>query len=87
MAHIGKRRGVYRVLVGKPEKSNQLEDPDIDSSVVLKGIFMWDFGHGLDSTGSRQGQVAVSGECSKESQAVHKVGSFVNCLRTCQLLK
>jgi hypothetical protein len=81
------RRGVYRVLVGKPEKNNQLGDPDMDGSIVLKRIFMWDFGHRLDSSGSRQGQVVVSGESSKESQVVHKVGSFVDCLRTCQLLK
>jgi hypothetical protein len=84
---MGERRGAYRVLVGKPEKNNQLEDLDMDGITVLKRKFMWDFGRGLDSSGSRQGQVAVSGESSKESQAVHKVGSFVNCLRTCQLLK
>jgi hypothetical protein len=47
---------------------------------------MWDFGHGLDSSGPRQGQLAGSGESSKESQAVHKVGSFLDYQRNCQLL-
>ena len=27
---MGERRGVYRVLVGKPEGRNHLEDPDVD---------------------------------------------------------
>ena len=76
------RRGVYRVLVGKPEKNKQLEDLDMDGSIVLKRILMRDFRHGLDSSGSRQGQVAGSGESSKEHQAVHKVGSFIDYLRT-----
>ena len=84
---MGKRRGVYKVLVGKPEKNNQLEDLDMDGSIVLKRIFMLNFEHGLDSSGSRQRHVAVSGESSMESQAVHKVGPFVDCLKTCQLLK
>jgi hypothetical protein len=48
---------------------------------------MWDFGHGLDSSGARQGQVARFGESSKESQTVHKVGLFVEYQRTSQLLK
>ena len=83
----GERRGVYRVLVGKPEKNSQLEDLDMDGNIVFKKIFMWDFGHGLNSFGSPEGQVVGSGESSNESQAFHKVGSFVDYLRTCQLLK
>ena len=35
----GKRRGAYRVLVGKPEGSNHLEDPGIDGRTVLKWIY------------------------------------------------
>jgi len=86
---MGEGRGVYSymVLVGKPEKNNLLENLDINVSIVLKRIFMWDLGHGLDSPGSREGQVGASGESNKKSQAVHKVGSFVDCLRTCQLLQ
>jgi len=84
---MGERRGVYRVLVRKPGKNNQLEDLDMDGSIVLKRIFMRDFGHGLDSSDSGKGPVAASGESSKESQVVHKVGSFIGYLRTCQLLR
>ena len=31
---IGKRRGVYRVLVGKPEAKNYLEDPGVDGKMI-----------------------------------------------------
>ena len=33
------RRGVYRILVGKPEGKNHLEDPDVDGTVILRRIF------------------------------------------------
>ena len=43
------RRGIYRVLVGKPEGKSQLEDPGIDQRVILKWIFRkWDGGYELD---------------------------------------
>jgi hypothetical protein len=32
------RRGVYRVLVGKPDR-NHLEDPGIDGRIILRWIF------------------------------------------------
>jgi hypothetical protein len=32
-------RGVYRVLVGKPERRNHLKDPDVDGRIILKWIF------------------------------------------------
>ena len=36
------RRGIYRVLVGKPEGKDDLGDPDIDGRIILRGIFrMW----------------------------------------------
>jgi hypothetical protein len=37
-ARKGERRGVYRVLVGKPEGQN-LEDLSIDLRIIFKRIF------------------------------------------------
>jgi hypothetical protein len=35
----GNRRGVYRVLVGKPEGKSHLEDPGVDRRIILRWIF------------------------------------------------
>jgi hypothetical protein len=46
---MGEGRGAYRILVGRPEGRNQLEDPGGDGRILLKWIFKkWDGGHGLD---------------------------------------
>jgi hypothetical protein len=43
------RRGVYRVLVGKPGERDHLEDPGVDGRIILRRIFRkWGGGHGLD---------------------------------------
>ena len=39
IARMGKRRGVYRVLVGKPEIKDHLEDLGIGGRIILKWIF------------------------------------------------
>ena len=36
---MGERRGVYRVLVGKPEGRAHLEDPGVDGRIILRWIF------------------------------------------------
>ena len=42
---MGERRGVYRVLVGKPEERENLEDPGADGRIILRWIFRkWDVG-------------------------------------------
>jgi hypothetical protein len=42
---MGERRGVYRVLVGKPEEGDHLEDQSIDRRIILRWIFRkWDVG-------------------------------------------
>jgi hypothetical protein len=35
----GERRGVYRVLVGKPEGKKHLGDPSVDGRIILRWIF------------------------------------------------
>jgi len=43
VARMGERRGVYRVLVGKPEGKNHLEDPGLDGRILLRWISRkWD---------------------------------------------
>jgi hypothetical protein len=42
---MGERRGVYRVLVGKPEGKNHLGDPGVDGRIILRWMFSkWDVG-------------------------------------------
>ena len=36
---MGKRRGVYRVLMGKPEERDHLGDPGVDGRIILKRFF------------------------------------------------
>ena len=35
----GERRGVYRVLVGRPKGKNHLGDPGVDGRIILRWIF------------------------------------------------
>jgi len=45
VARVGERKGVYRVLVGKPEGKDHFGDPDIDGRIILRWIFRkWDVG-------------------------------------------
>jgi hypothetical protein len=40
---MGAGRGAYKILVGKPEGRDHLEDPGVDGMVILKWIFKtWD---------------------------------------------
>ena len=36
---MGERRGVYRVLVGKPEGKSHLGDPGVEGRIILRWIF------------------------------------------------
>ena len=52
VARMGERRDVSRVLVGRPEERDHLEDPVLDGSIILRWIFrkrLWR--HGLDRAG------------------------------------
>jgi hypothetical protein len=45
VAHMGEERGACRILVGRPEGRNHVEDPDVDGRIILKWIFKkWDWG-------------------------------------------
>jgi hypothetical protein len=42
---MGEGRGTCRILVGRPEGRNHLEDPGVDGRIILKRIFKkWDGG-------------------------------------------
>ena len=45
MARMGEERGVYRVLVGKPEGKNHWGDLGVDGWIILGWIYRgWDVG-------------------------------------------
>jgi hypothetical protein len=53
VASISERRGVYRVLMRRPEGKNQLGDPGVEGKILLGWIFRnWNVGHGLDRSES-----------------------------------
>jgi hypothetical protein len=55
VAHIGEGRGVYRILVGKPEGKRPLGRPR-HSGIILKWIFRkWDVGAWIGSIWLRIG--------------------------------
>jgi hypothetical protein len=52
---LGEKRGVYGVLVGKPEGKRPLGNPGVDGRIILEWMFWkWDVGvwTGLDWAGS-----------------------------------
>jgi hypothetical protein len=58
-----------------------LEDPGIDGRITLKWTFKkWDVAgwHGLDQSGSEEGQVADSCECGDESLGSIKCREFID---------
>jgi hypothetical protein len=39
VARMGNTTGPYRILMGKPDRRNHLEDPGVDGRIILKWIF------------------------------------------------
>jgi hypothetical protein len=75
----GKKRGGYRVLVGKPEEQRVLGSLGVDDRITLKPIFKkWDGGHGLDKSGSGLGQAVWSCECGTENTGFIKCRKFLD---------
>jgi len=64
IARMEERRGAYRVLVRRPEGKNHLEDLSVNESMICLQEVGW--GHGVDRSGSRQGQVAGSCRCDSK---------------------
>jgi len=36
---MGENRGVFRILVGKPEERDHLEDPGLGGRIIIRCIF------------------------------------------------
>jgi hypothetical protein len=48
---MGKKTGVYRVMVAKPEERDNLRDPGLDGSIILRLIFRrWKVGVWIGSS-------------------------------------
>ena len=39
VVRMGKKRGVFRFFVGKPEEREHLEEPGVDESIIVRWIF------------------------------------------------
>jgi len=81
MGHVecrgGGRRGVYRVLVRKPEGKNHLEDPDVDGKIILRWIFRkWDVGAWTGLIWLRIGPGGRTCKCGNEPLGSIKCGGF-----------
>ena len=49
MAGMGEKRGAYRVLVGRPDEKNNLEELSVDGKIIFEVDGMGR--HGLDRAG------------------------------------
>jgi hypothetical protein len=81
---MGEGRGVYRVLVGKPERKRSLGrrsyrwEDNIKMDLQKVGYEQYE----LDRAGSGLGQLAGNCECGNEPSGSVKCGEFLDWLRT-----
>jgi len=53
---MGERRGIYMVLVGKPEGKNHLRDPGVNGRIIFRWVLRkWDVGLWIGSSWLRIG--------------------------------
>ena len=80
IARMGEKRGMYRVLVGKPDGRRLLGRPrrrwENNMKIDLQEVGCG--GYGLDRAGSREGQVAGIFECGNEPSGSMKFGEFID---------
>ena len=76
----GKRRGAYKVLVGKPERRRPFGRLTRRWEDNVREV-RWE--HELDRSGSGQEEVAGSCECGNEPLGFIKCGEFLYWLRNC----
>jgi len=75
VARMGEGRGVYRVLVGKPEGKRPLGRPGADGRIILRWIFRkWDVEVWTGSSWLRRGTC----ECGNEPSGSIKCGEFLD---------
>jgi hypothetical protein len=62
------KRGVHRVLVGKPEGKDHLGNPGVEGRIILRWIFRkWGLGVWTGVSWLRKGQLAGTYECGDSS--------------------
>ena len=74
----GERRGVYRVLVGKPEGKRPLGRPRLRWEDNIEIFRNWDVEVWTGSSWLRIGQVAGTCECGNEPSGSVKCGEFLD---------
>ena len=74
------RKGVYRVLVGKPDGKRPLGIPRSkwEDNIKMDIQEVGCGGYGLDRAGSGKGQVAGTCECGNELSGFIKCGDFLD---------
>jgi len=73
-------KGAYKVLVGKPDGRGNLEDLDVDGSIIFNGSVrteMWGIDW-IDLARERKRDVADSCKCDNEHSGSVKRGEFLD---------
>ena len=79
VARMEEKRGIYRVVVGKCEGNNHLEDPGLDGRIILRWMFRtWEVRTGNGWSCLRIGTGASTCECGNEPLGCMKRGEFLD---------